>query len=78
MFCAAAPDHQGHLAGINVELLFLLRTVMQDALSEVKFFVDEIRVGVEGRNCELPNVALAVLGKIRDEGEMKGPDAVGQ
>ena len=31
----AAPDHHGHLAGIQVELLASAPLVLQDALSEV-------------------------------------------
>ena len=55
----AAPDHHGHLARVQVELLAFTRIVLQEALSEVtkiypslklRVFVDDITALVKGRN----------------------------
>ena len=70
----AAPDHHGHLAWVEVELL--LRTVPQDALSEVtkfypplqlRVFVDDITAFLMGKNEEMAEMAKQVMQRLREE-----------
>ena len=74
-------DHHGHPVKVQVQL-FLLRIVLQDALSEVtkiypplklRVFVDDtITAPVKGRNEEVAEMAEKVMKKLKEEVEKKG------
>ena len=79
----AAPNHHGHPPWLEMERL-LLRSVLQDALSEVvkvhpptklKVFVDNITACLEVRNIELPEIAETLL-KTRKGSEGNASEAV--
>ena len=71
----AAPNHHGDFHRIEVELLVVSYCVaacpVLQAYPPVKMqgCVDEIAVCVEGKNSELPNIALTVLKKAKVEVE---------
>ena len=76
---AATNDH-GYPARVQVELL-VLRTVLQDALSEVmeilpplnlRVFVDDITALVKGRNKEVAEMAKKAMRNLMEDVEKKG------